>query len=90
MTHPLTVEVPAELAALLGPPETAAAKVVEVLALKLLGEGHLSQGQAAELLGLTRWDLLDLMAMHGVPSGPETAEEMRRDIEVAERFTRRS
>lgn len=85
-THPLSVELPAELIALLGPPDAASATIVELLVLRLLGEGRLSQGQAAELLGVTRWDILDLMASHRIPSGPETAEEMRRAIEDAERL----
>jgi predicted HTH domain antitoxin len=49
----------------------------------LLREGRISQGQAARLLGSTRWDILTLMARLGIPSGPETAEEMRQEIEGA-------
>ncbi|MBI4505237.1 MAG: UPF0175 family protein, partial [Chloroflexi bacterium] len=45
-------------------------------------------GKAAQLLGLTRWDVLDLMARHGITSGPDTAEEMRQDVEQARRVGR--
>ena len=61
----------------------------ESLIVELLREGRLSQGQVARLLGITRWDVLMLMARLGIPSGPETAEEMRRDIEAARRAVRR-
>jgi predicted HTH domain antitoxin len=81
----LTVELPEELVALLGSPEAAAAKARTALVFALLREGAISQGQAARVLGVTRRDLLDLMARHGVQSGPETAEEMRREIDNAQR-----
>ena len=57
--------------------------------LDLLRHGTISQGQVARLLGITRWDVLDLMAKHGVPSGPESAEEMRREIDNARRVASR-
>ena len=84
--HALTIELPEELLALLGSPEAAAAKARAALVIELLREGAVSQGQAARLLGVSRWELLDLMARYGVPSGPEAAEEMRREIEDARRI----
>jgi predicted HTH domain antitoxin len=84
-THTLTIEVPEELLELLGSPAEAATRARETLVVEFLREGRLSQGQAARVLGVTRWDILDLMARFGIPSGPETAEEMRRDIENAKR-----
>ena len=83
----LTLELPDELLDLLGSPEVVAVKVREALVLDLLRDGRISQGQAARLLGITRWDVLDLMAQHGVPSGPESAEEMRQEIDAARSAT---
>ena len=85
----LTFELPEELVALLGSPEALAANAREALVLDLLREGRISQGQAARLLGVTRWVVLALMARSGVPSGRETAEEMRREIDEARRVARR-
>lgn len=82
-TKLVTFELPEEVVALLGSDELAAIRARTALVLDLLREGHLSQGQAAQLLHLTRWDLLDLMAQHGIESGPETAEELRQEIESA-------
>lgn len=87
-TRTLVVELPEELVALLGSPEEAAARARAALVFELLREGRISQGKAAQLLGLTRWDILDLMARHGIPSGPDTAEEMRQDVEEARRVGR--
>jgi hypothetical protein len=85
-TRTLELELPEELVELLGSPEAAVARAREALVLELLREAEISQGKAASLLGLTRWDILDLMARHQIPSGPETAEEMRQEIEEALRF----
>ena len=80
-TRTIELELPEDLVTLLGSPEAAASKAKEALVLELLREARISQGQAAQLLGLTRWDIVDLMARHQIPSGPETAEEMRQEIE---------
>ncbi len=86
----LVVELPDELVALLGSPQAAAARAREALVLDLLREGQLGQSRAAELLGLTRWDLLDLMARHQIPSGPATAEEMSQEIDAVSRLVERA
>lgn len=82
----LTLEVPEELVSLIGSSEAAATRAKESLVLDLLREGRISQGKAAQLLGLTRYDILDLMAQHQIPSGPATAEEMRQEIEDLRHF----
>jgi predicted HTH domain antitoxin len=85
-TRTLTLELPDELLALLGSPETVAAKVQQALVLDLLRRAEISQGKAAELLGITRWDILDLMALHEIPSGPETAEELQQEVDTVRRL----
>jgi predicted HTH domain antitoxin len=85
-TLTLSIEVPAELVALLGSPEAAAARAREALVLDLLREARISQGKAAALLGTTRSETLRLMARHQIASGPESAEELRQEIEAAERY----
>jgi predicted HTH domain antitoxin len=87
-TRGLVVELPDDLVALLGSPEAAAARAKESLVLDLLRGEEISQGKASELLGITRWDVLDLMARYKIESGPKTAEEARQDVEVAERAAR--
>ena len=87
-TTSLTFDVPEELVKLLGSPEHAAARAREALVLDLLRQAEISQGKAAELLGINRYQMLDLMALHKIPSGPRTAEEMDQDIETALRAAR--
>jgi predicted HTH domain antitoxin len=55
------------------------------LVVELLREGRISQGRAAHLLGVTRWDLLSLMTRRGVPTGAETIDELLRDVAGARR-----
>jgi predicted HTH domain antitoxin len=86
--HRITLELPEELFDLLGSPEEAAAKARESLVLDLLREARLSQGQAARLLGITRWDLLEVMGRHQIPSGPASADELLQDVEAARRAAR--
>lgn len=85
-TRTLALELPKELVALLGTPEAATAKAKEALVLELLREARISQGKAARMLGLTRWDILDLMARHEIPSGPQTAEEVHQETDVVRRL----
>ncbi|MBI1900366.1 MAG: UPF0175 family protein [Planctomycetia bacterium] len=47
----------------------------ELVVLRLLDEGRLSQSQAAKALGVTRYELLDLMARRRVPVVRYAADE---------------
>ncbi|HEY7066932.1 MAG TPA: UPF0175 family protein [Chloroflexota bacterium] len=85
----LAVEVPEELVTMLGSPEAAAAKAKQALVLQLLREAEITQGQAAQLLGLTRWDILDLMAEHDILSGPVTPEEIEEEMATVRRLGER-
>jgi hypothetical protein len=85
-TKAVTIDFPEELVALLGPEENLPHAVLQTVVLDLLRHARITQGEAALLLGKTRYDILDLMSEHRIPMGPETAEEMREEIEAARRF----
>lgn len=85
-TSVIRLALPEELVALLGSAERAATRARTALVLDLLRKRRLSQGQTARILDLTRWELLELMGQRGIASGPETAEEMRQEIESARRI----
>jgi predicted HTH domain antitoxin len=87
-TTRIAIELPAEVAALLGPEEGIPTRVRQAVVLDLLRDVEISQGLAARLLGVTRWDILQLMAKYEIPSGPLTAEEVDRDIKNARLGTR--
>ncbi len=41
---------------------------------------RISQGKGAELLGMNRWDFLDLMAEYKIPAIDLTSEELDEDL----------
>jgi hypothetical protein len=80
----IRVELPEEVAALLGgTSEAASDEARRAIVLDLLRRGKLSQGSAAHVLGLNRHDVIDLMAAHDVPSGPSSAADLQHDIDTA-------
>ena len=85
-TKTITLEIPESLVATLDSDTDLVERAWKALILDLLRDAEITQGQAAKLLGVTRYDILDLMAAHCIPSGPRTAEEMREEIENARGF----
>ncbi len=86
----LALELREELVASSGSPEAALAKAKKAFVLDLLRKARIGQGKAAEFLGLTRWEMLDLMAQHRILSGPETAEEVHQEVDDFRRLTQDS
>lgn len=48
--------------------------------LELVRTGKLSSGKAAEILGMTRWDFMDLMSEYDVPTANFSEEELERQL----------
>ena len=57
-------------------------------ALDLLRKGKTSVGRAAELAGVTLYEMVDLVRQHGIPSG-YSLDEMSRDTKRAEKWLKR-
>jgi len=76
----LDLELPEEIFAQLEGPEIEK-RVKEALVMDLLREHQLSQGKAAELLGLSRHELFDLMARHHVPVIDLSADELKSELQ---------
>jgi hypothetical protein len=55
-------------------------KVREALVMELLRRDHLSEAQAAALLQLNRWELLDVMGHYQVPAIRLSPEELKREL----------
>lgn len=56
------------------------ARVKEQLVLELLRERKISQGKATELLGISRWALMDLMSKQGLPVIDMPEEELQQEL----------
>lgn len=60
--------------------EEMAAKAKEALIMELVREHQVSQGKAADLLGITRHELFDLMTKYRVPVIDLTPEELQAEL----------
>jgi hypothetical protein len=58
-------------------------RVREALVMDLLRLDRLSEAQAAKILGLARWELLELMGRYGVPAVRMTIDELDRELATA-------
>jgi hypothetical protein len=75
------VELPEEVVAGFGWQETEVPyKGREALVMELLRRDQLSEAQAAELLQLDRWELLEVMGYYRVPAIRMKPEEVKREL----------
>ncbi len=56
-------------------------KAKEALVMELLREHYISQGKAAEILGVNRHKLFDLMTRYRVPAIDLTPEELEEELQ---------
>lgn len=82
-----TIQIPDELAQLFGPDECLSQALTEAVVLELFREHRISVGKAAELLGLSYREFLDLLQMKNIPvvttppRGPQEVANLRRRVE---------
>lgn len=55
-------------------------RIREALVMDLLRLDRLSEAQAAAILDLTRWQLVDFMGQHRVPAIRMTPQELKREV----------
>ena len=80
----LAVELPESVVKLLGPTyEDAARHLAELAYVELFRQGQVSSGWAAEHLGISKDDFLELLYAHDVPYFDMSEEELRQQVEVA-------
>lgn len=76
----VTIEIPAELARLLGSEEEAKREAKIALVLDLVRKGRISRAKAAELLQLSLWELPSLLARYRIPWFDYSKEELDSDL----------
>ena len=64
-------------------------KIREALVMELLRLDLVSEAEAAEALGLDRWELLEVMGQHRVPAVRLSLDELERELRVVSPFLRR-
>src|SRR5919201_2956626 len=78
----IEILVPEEIVNLLGSEDAVRQEVREAFILDLVRRGKVSKGKAAELLGISLWDLPDLIAQYQMPWFSYGQGELTRDIET--------
>ena len=83
-TVTVAVELPKQALELLGlTPEEAAVYLKKLALIELFRRDEVSSGWAAERLGMSKWDFIQLLGAHKVPYIDLTEEELRQEVEVA-------
>jgi len=85
-TRVVAVELPTSLVDRVGSVEALTDRARRALVLDLLREVDITQGEAALLLGVTRYNILDLMVHERIPAGPPTAAGVDDESEVVGRL----
>lgn len=81
----LIVELPGSTVSMVwGNAQVAEADLRERAVLGLFAEGRISSGKAAELLGMSRWDFLDLLVRRQV-AWPIRPEDVAEDVSTLQR-----
>ena len=79
----LTLKLPEELLAHLGrEPHELESHVLQAVTLALLQEGKITASYAAELLGLSYPEMLDLLARHGIPLVHYDSDELPEELQA--------
>ena len=78
----IEILVPEEIVNLLGSEDAVRKEAREAFILDLVRRGKVSKGKAAELLGISLWDLPDLITQYQMPWFSYSQEELERDLET--------
>jgi predicted HTH domain antitoxin len=70
------LNLPEELVETFESEEQASQEAKQAFVMDLLRHGKISQGKAAEVLGLDRWALMDLMRSHRIPAVELSTNEL--------------
>ncbi|MEZ4523246.1 MAG: UPF0175 family protein [Thermomicrobiales bacterium] len=87
-TKTVTIELPESIIQLLGTTESASKETHRAIVIELFRRGEISQGKAAELLGISKRDMLPIMEEYGIYHGPQTEEEVDEELETVRRLGR--
>ncbi len=58
----------------------------ELIAFELVREGRISTGKGAEMLGVSKWAFIQLLAQHGIDYFTETPEELADQVADLQRL----
>jgi predicted HTH domain antitoxin len=68
--------------------ETAQQVIVEQTVLRLFEKGEISSGYGAELLGLSRWEFIELLGKRGIPFLSYDDEDWKTELQSVEQMNK--
>ena len=80
MSRTITIEVSDQLLELLGSEDEIGKEAKRSLVLSLIARGRISKGKAAELLGISLWDMPEFLSEYRIPWFDYTREQLEEDI----------
>lgn len=82
----VSLQLPRDLLGALDIPESQLApQILELVALELFRQERISTGKAAELLGISKWEFIQLLAQQKIPYFTESGDELTAEVAAAER-----
>ncbi len=82
----ITISIPQDLARILGVKEKELPRLVKLyLATELYREGKVSLGKAAEIAEVSKWEMMEVLALKGIPLQYDE-EDLKEDVETLEKL----
>lgn len=82
----IEIPIPEEIVNLLGSKDAVRKEAHQAFVFDLVRRGKISKGKAAELLGISLWELPDLIAQYQISWFSYSPEELEKDIETLRQF----
>ncbi len=80
----VNLQLPRDLLAALDIPEAQLeARILELVALELFRQKRISTGKGAELLGISKWEFIQLLAQHNISYFTESPDELAAEVSTA-------
>lgn len=80
-TISMNLDIPRDLVVALNVPQAEIAdRIRELIAVSLFREGRISSGKGSELLGISKFTFIQLLAKHGIDYFTENAGELTSDV----------
>lgn len=86
----LTIELSDELIKLFSSKKEAGAEAKQAMVFDLVRRGKISKGKAAELLGISLWNLPDLLAQYDIPWFDYSPDDLKHDLETLQELERKA
>jgi len=82
----LTIDISNELIKLFPSKKEAEFEAKQAMVFDLVRRGKISKGRAAELLGISLWDLPELLAQYDIPWFDYSPDDLKHDLETLKKF----